>query len=163
MLNAQELQLIANEVLLEVINNILNKNVTQYGALNNTGKAVNSLSTNLKPNGFQIVSSEFYPSLFEQGREPGKFPPITAIKQWVAQRFGLNGKELDRVAFLVARKIAQKGTLLWQLYGSQGRGSGVLSMPITNENLLKIINRVAPSIAKRKELEFTARLNGKIV
>lgn len=46
----------------------------------------------------------------ERGRRPGKMPPVDAIKLWARRKLGLQGKELDQVAFLIARAIGRRGT-----------------------------------------------------
>lgn len=45
----------------------------------------------------------------ELGTRP-HMPPIAPIQRWVQDRLGLSGAEGRRVAWLVARKIARKGT-----------------------------------------------------
>ena len=46
----------------------------------------------------------------EQGRRPGKMPPVDAIKIWARRKLGLSGEELDQAAFLIARAIGKRGT-----------------------------------------------------
>lgn len=41
---------------------------------------------------------------------PKYFPPVEALKPWVRKKLGVSESELDSVAFLVARKVGQKGT-----------------------------------------------------
>lgn len=45
----------------------------------------------------------------ELGTKP-HFPPIEPLVDWVQTRLGVHGREARSVAFLVARKIARKGT-----------------------------------------------------
>lgn len=57
-----------------------------------------------------------YANYIEQGRKPGSFPPPDAIKDWIvvrrllprAQR-NIPGVTLDSLAFLIGRKIKEKG------------------------------------------------------
>ena len=52
-----------------------------------------------------------YAPTMELGRRPGKpGPPLAPIKAWAMRKLGLSGKELDRAAFLIRRKIHVKGT-----------------------------------------------------
>ena len=44
------------------------------------------------------------------GRQPGKWPNIAAIRQWVEIKNIGNGKDVDTIAFLIARSIKEKGT-----------------------------------------------------
>ena len=50
----------------------------------------------------------------EEGRAPGKFPPINEIYDWLAYRkYGItydDDKQRRSIAYLIARKIAQEGT-----------------------------------------------------
>lgn len=51
----------------------------------------------------------------ENGRKPGKFPPVVAIQKWIKQKHlpTGNGKKLptlNQLAFLIGRKIAREGT-----------------------------------------------------
>lgn len=63
------------------------------------------------------VSLADYWTYVENGRGPGKFPPIDKIRNWVEIKPitiepGLNGKtpSVEQVSFLIARKIANEGT-----------------------------------------------------
>ena len=51
-----------------------------------------------------------YGIIVEMGRRPGKFPPIGPIELWVRRKLGVPADRSRAVAFLVARKIARKGT-----------------------------------------------------
>ena len=48
----------------------------------------------------------------ENGRGPGKFPPIQAIQNWIEVKHIVprNNATVPQVAYLVARKIAREGT-----------------------------------------------------
>jgi hypothetical protein len=47
----------------------------------------------------------------DQGRAAGKHPPPPAIRRWVKAKLKITKKkEVNRVAYLVGRKIARKGT-----------------------------------------------------
>jgi len=45
----------------------------------------------------------------EYGTKP-HFPPIEPIKYWVEKKLGIGPEKSASVAFLIARKIAEKGT-----------------------------------------------------
>jgi HK97 gp10 family phage protein len=51
-----------------------------------------------------------YASFVEYGRRAGKMPPVYMLKQWVRKKFGVDAKEAKAIGFLIARKIAKKGT-----------------------------------------------------
>ena len=67
----------------------------------------------------------------EYGRKPGKFPPIEKIKEWIKVKPILprptDGKlpTENQLAFLIARKIATKGT----------KGSGVYAKTVKEFDL----------------------------
>lgn len=46
----------------------------------------------------------------ENGRRPGRFPPIIVIQRWVEMKLQVAGPEARRAAFLIARQIARAGT-----------------------------------------------------
>ncbi len=59
-----------------------------------------------------IISSTSPPGkvgAMETGRRPGTFPPVAAIRAWVARKLKVAPKDIPRVAFLVGRKIAMEG------------------------------------------------------
>ena len=87
--------------------------------------ATGELISSIKPMTPELVNGTFQCSLslaphwkyVENGRRPGKFPPVDNILEWVkvkpelARPNRLDRKELapKQLAFLVARKIATKG------------------------------------------------------
>ena len=63
------------------------------------------------------ISMADYGKYVENGRGPGRFPPIDKIKEWIEIKPvqiqpGMNGKypTIDQLSFLIARKIANEGT-----------------------------------------------------
>ena len=99
---------------------------TCRGLLLRDGKnATGELISSIKPMTPELVNGTFECSLslaphwkyVENGRRPGKFPPIDNILDWVkakpqlARPNRLDRKEIapKQLAFLVARKIANKG------------------------------------------------------
>lgn len=58
--------------------------------------------TNRAPNSFYRIV----------GRGPGRMPPKQPILDWVYAK-GIRGKEAERRAFLIRRKIGEKGTERW--------------------------------------------------
>lgn len=99
---------------------------TYRGLLLRDGKnATGELISSIKPMTSELVDGTFQCSLslaphwkyVENGRRPGRFPPIDNILEWVkakpqlARPNRLDRKEITpkQLAFLVARKIATKG------------------------------------------------------
>lgn len=58
---------------------------------------------------FVAPPADVYGQPVEGGTRP-HWPPREPILRWVKHKFGVDGKEADSIAFLVARKIAKKGT-----------------------------------------------------
>lgn len=57
-----------------------------------------------------IANPIVYHDVREEGRNAGKPPPTAALVPWVGSKLGIPpGPERQSVAFLVARKIGQKG------------------------------------------------------
>lgn len=86
--------------------------------------ASRKLTDNVKSNvvvgerSFEVtLTLEHYWKYIESGRKPGKFPPVSAILDWILVKPVLprpNGRELERLkpkslAFLIGRKIKQEG------------------------------------------------------
>ena len=86
---------------------------------NATGKLINSITSHITVNGNEYaieLTLEDYYKYVEEGRRPGKFPPVDKILQWIKVKHILptpiNGKlpTEKQLAFLISRKIAEKGT-----------------------------------------------------
>lgn len=57
-----------------------------------------------------VGTSSPYGEVIERGRRPGRgFPPRGALLRWVELKFGVSGREAQRIEYLVRRKIARKG------------------------------------------------------
>lgn len=97
----------------------------------------------------------FGPHYIEQlvnGREPGKFPPLEKIEQWIldkpiplptyiVQRISgpvERSYTVSGLAFVIARKIAEEGTRYFQ----QG-GTDLVDSIVTPERIQGIIDRVS--------------------
>ena len=84
-----------------------------------TGNLITSVHTtvNVDGNTFEIILNlQDYYYYVENGRGPGKFPPINKILEWIRvkpilPRPDINGKlpTEEQLAFLIGRKIANKG------------------------------------------------------
>lgn len=60
----------------------------------------------------QLISSPLiYAPIVELGRRPGqRMPPAAPILLWTRRKLGLSGSGAVHAAFLIARKIARRGT-----------------------------------------------------
>lgn len=57
-----------------------------------------------------VTTPVAYAEQVEEGRPPGKFPPLEAIADWAYQALGLDRAEARKAAFPIARAIATRGT-----------------------------------------------------
>lgn len=58
-----------------------------------------------------LSNPAIYHDPVEEGRKPGKRPPVDALIPWVGSKLGIPpGPERESVAFLIARKIGASGT-----------------------------------------------------
>lgn len=80
-----------------------------------------------------------YTEQLVNGRPPGKFPPIKAIKQWIEDKniTPFDTISISSLAFLIARKIAKEGTE----YFKEG-GTDLVSSVITPQRIQRIIDNV---------------------
>lgn len=83
-----------------------------------TGQLINSISTEIKVGSdtFEVVLNVVdYFKYVEEGRKPGKFPPVDKILSWIKVKpvipRPINGKlpTEQQLAFLIGRKIATEG------------------------------------------------------
>jgi hypothetical protein len=82
--------------------------------------------------------TEEYAAQFRGAKQGGALKLIDAIKGWVKRKGIASGKELDRVAFLIARSIYKKGINPKPFFFKQ--------IPIVREKLLVNVNKVLSGI-----------------
>jgi hypothetical protein len=125
----------AERVIQGIADNIRNKQVTPFGAMNTTGHAANSLFYRIQGNSLIIGSTWAYITVLEDGRKPGKMPPPTIIEKWMNDK--PIGTDIPRssLAYLIARKIGQEGSLLYRMGGKSGVLSDYLNQNFVHENL----------------------------
>lgn len=70
----------------------------------------------------------------------GVFPNLTALRGWVSRKLNISEDNVNSVAFLVGRKIKEKGTTLYQ-----GKRQAVIVEKVTKE--------VAKEVSKKLALE----------
>lgn len=85
---------------------------------NATGKLASTASFNVEVGSDDInvtIHLEDYYRYVEEGRRPGRFPPVDAILSWIQAKHimprEINGKlpTENQLAFLIGRKIAEQG------------------------------------------------------
>lgn len=109
----EEINKILNEFLQQYLDNSVKEKRTATGNLVNNIKPIVEINNNVYTISF---STEDYFKWAENGRRPGKFPPIEKIKEWIRVKPVLprqiNGKlpTENQLAYLISRKIALEGT-----------------------------------------------------
>jgi len=98
---------------------------------NVSGTMSNSLGYRIDRDGLTIFSSQKYFTVLETGRKPGKRPPISVIEEWVKAKPIASDISPRSLAFLIARKIGEEGSLLYR----QGGKSGVISKSINEQSI----------------------------
>lgn len=82
-----------------------------------------------------IIKGLPYTEQLVDGREPGKAPPVQAMRNWVQSKLGISGEQnINRVAYLVGQKIAKEGTNIYQ------RGGSTLLEDLEDPKLLKLFS-----------------------
>lgn len=114
--------------------NIKSLPVTRYGAMHASGRTAASVRYEVTADGLKVYGAGHIFTV-ETGRKPGAFPNISAIRQWIDDKPIIPRDNISKnsLAFLIARSIARKGTLVHQLGGK----SGVLSNVVNQEQVEK--------------------------
>lgn len=78
-------------------------------------KAFTTLTNSIKadkiePLHYVVAPHVMYAPFVERGRKPGRQPgTANGLGEWIRQKTGLQGKELDRRTFVIARAIGRRG------------------------------------------------------
>lgn len=130
----------AEEVINGIKENIRSKQVTSYGAMNTTGKMADSLAYRIDGDGLTIFSSEKYFTVLETGRKPGRRPPIDVIEKWIENKPIASDISRRSLAFLITRKIGEKGSLIYQQGGKSGIISDYINEEYIRQNLTSVLS-----------------------
>lgn len=88
----------------------LKSNGTNYtGKLSNSGRVEEVRGQDALDVGF-FSRGRGYAEYVEYGRRAGRFPPVRQLAQWARKKLRVKVREADSVGFMIARKIAKKGT-----------------------------------------------------
>lgn len=136
----QILENFAKEVIRGIRDNIQNKQVTRFGAMNASGRMADSLGYRIDGDGLTIFSSEKFFTVLETGRKPGRRPPRDVVEQWIDDK-GITpeGTSKKSLAFLIARKIGEEGSLLYRQGGKSGVISDFINQQYIKENLITVM------------------------
>lgn len=106
---------------------------------NVTGKMSQSLGYKIDESGLTIFSTEKYFTVLETGRKPGKRPPISAIEEWIKNKPIASDINPRSLAFLIARKIGEEGSLLYRQGGNSGVISNFINETKIQEDLINLL------------------------
>src|SRR5437868_10822320 len=87
-----------------------------------SGKAERSLRIDVGDSAGDLVDGSGYIKWgWEDGRGPGGMPPVFKIEQWIYDKGIIPEKiSVKSLAFLIARKIKEQGTILFRHGGQSG-------------------------------------------
>lgn len=106
---------------------------------NVTGTMSQSLGYRIDEDGLTIFSTEKYFTVLETGRKPGKRPPISVIEQWIKDKPIASDINPRSLAFLIARKIGEEGSLLYRQGGNSGVISDFINETKIQEDLINLL------------------------
>lgn len=93
-------------------NDILQKRVTKYGAVNASGDLAKSVRYEVDSTGLRVYANDYIYYLVH-GRKPGKFPPKDVLIEWVQLRNFAPDLPMNQRTFLAGRSMKEKGTTAW--------------------------------------------------
>lgn len=111
-------------------------------ATGDTMKAIGFTSDN---NSIEITGPA-HVGVLEDGRRPGKWPPVGDIIRWALAKSVINDEDSPQsksIVFLIRRGIGQSGTKLFQ----KGGHSGVISNPITDDRINSLSDSILENLS----------------
>lgn len=122
---------------------------TRFSERNATGASKRSIQiANVSSDSGQIIGADHIEYVF-RGRGPGKMPPLNKIIDWCVAR-GLPRSK----AWIIAKKISEKGTLLHRRLKAIGKNS-VIDSVITKEIIEDFINRISKDYILKIDSEIS--------
>lgn len=130
------------------------RQIMQDKNLNDSKGTSESLKREATENTLDMRGSEVFTWL-NRGRSPGKFAPPPVIQEWVASKLGITGKENKSIAFLVNRKLKEKGSSIY-LDNSKG-----IELDKIREKGVELIKRkIGSAILLKLKSEININLRG---
>ena len=125
----------------QLVNDIQTKLIQRRGANGTVESVVNASGKLAKSIRFEVTNGTVlsiygndYIQFLENGRRPGKRPPTSVIRQWIDDKGIIpDGISKDSLAFLIARRMGEEGSTIYQAGGSD------LVSGIFNETLQRSI------------------------
>lgn len=90
--------------------NLRSNGTNNTGLLSNTGKVEEVREGDAIDAGFIAKGKRGYAEYVEYGRRAGKMPPVKNLEEWAYKKLRVDRKASRGVGYLIARKIAKKGT-----------------------------------------------------
>lgn len=110
----------------QLVNDIQNKLIERKGADGNFQSVVNASGKLAKSIRYEVTNGTVlsfygndYIEFLQNGRRPGKRPPISVIREWIDAK-NIIPKDIskDSLAFLIARRMGEEGSTIYQAGGS---------------------------------------------
>lgn len=142
---------LGRQVVDQLRSDLQSKNLTGFGASVATGQLLDSIRYEATAEALRVYALDYIYYL-EKGRKPGKRPPSQVLIPWVIARgMADNEKQAKSIAYLIARKIGEKGTTIFQKGGSD-IVSGVVSDDLIRQIVTDIGGMFATQITKMQTL-----------
>jgi hypothetical protein len=94
----------------------------------------------------QIGSTKGWITVLEDGRRPGKRPPVDKLEEWVRREIP-STKNPSSLAFAISKKIGEEGSLLYRKGGRSGVLTDYINQDYVHENLtIPIKNEIVSEI-----------------
>lgn len=97
--------------------NLRSNGTNNTGLLSNTGKVEEVRDGDAIDAGFIAKGRRGYAEYVEYGRRAGKMPPVKNLEEWAYKKLRVDRKASRDVGYLIARKIAKKGTRPQPFFG----------------------------------------------
>lgn len=134
-----------SSIVWEVVDNFLIPKFNELN-MNASGEWLGSLDVVVDGSKAYILGND-YTYYLENGRRPGKRPPIEPLIRWVTAKFGLTGVQAKSAAFGIATKIAKEGTTHFQSGGTE------LLKVLNSEDCIKFIQNKITEMLKESVKE----------
>lgn len=132
----------AMSIISEAQHNLRMNGTNTTGLLSNSGRAEKMGSCDYQAGFFSEKQGRGYAEYVENGRKAGKMPPPKILTAWVRKKLRIRKeKQAASVAFLIARKIAKKGTKAQPFFGPAVVSQQKVIYNEIKTALMKIINR----------------------
>ncbi len=121
--------------------------------LNASGKTSASLKIVKVNTSQQVLRGSDTVYYLIHGRRPGKFPPIQPIRKWVQIKIRPTDISVNSLAFLIARKIARRGT---DIYLGKRKGIDMVSILTKRNKQFKV------ELIKLERQLIMSKINNKV-